>query len=272
MSAFLVLTDFTPEADQALAYAAALAAPLGGNIVLLHVRRESLLDPDVFNGKIRHMSEGEIAAALAERVATVQVPIVVEAPVENVAAGVQEAVARYRPALVVLGKPDTEATPDELVTSTSLTLLRAAQVSLLIVPGAAGMAPVPGRITLAADGQSFRLSEPVIVSVQKLLQRLHPALTVVHVAEPEDSDDCRLALASVLHSGLGTDLPHINTFGIRHREPAAGILQAATQTQADLLVVITRRRSFLGQLFHRSVSAQVVLHSAVPVLLLPATE
>ncbi|WBO85322.1 universal stress protein [Hymenobacter yonginensis] len=272
MSALLVLTDFTPDADHALAYAAALAAPLGASLVLLHIRRESLLDPDAFTGKIRHMSEGEVAAALAERAATVRVPIVVETAVESVADGVEEAVSRHRAVLVILGKPNTDATPDELVASTSLTLLRATQVPLLVVPGQATAAVPPARLTLAADGQPFRLAPSIIASTQKLLQRVHPALTVTHVAEPEDSDDCRMALASVLHSGLGTDLPHIDTHGVRHLQPAGGILQAATETSADLLVVVARRRSFLGQIFNRSVSAQVVLHSTVPVLLLPATE
>ncbi|SHK86860.1 universal stress protein [Hymenobacter psychrotolerans] len=269
---FLVLTDFTPDADRALEYAAALAAPMQASIVLLHIRRESLLDPDTFTGKIRHMSEDEVAAALAERAATVQVPITVESTGEGIAAGVKSAIARHRSALIILGKPETEEIPDELVASTSLQLLRATQVPLLVVPVGTEAPSPPARITLAADGQPFRLSEPVVVSVQKLLQRLHPELTVTYVAEPEDSDDATLARASVLHSGLGTDLPHINTCGIRHRTPSRGILQAATETQADLVVVVARRRSFLGLLFNRSVSTQVILHSELPVLLLPASE
>ena len=269
---FLVLTDFTPDADRALDYADALAIPMGASIVLLHIRRESLLDPDAFTGKIQHMSEGEVAAALAQRAATVQVPIVVESTVEGVAEGVKEAVARHHSALVILGKPDTEDTPDELVASTSLKLLRATQVPLLVVPVGTTATMPPARITLAADGQAFRLAEPVIVSVQKLLQRLQPELTVTHVAEPEDDDDSSIALATVLHSGLGTDLPTIKTCGVRHRTPSRGILQAGHETQADLLVLVARRRSFLGLLFNRSVSAQVILHSELPVLLLPATE
>ena len=267
----LVLTDFTPDADQALAYADGLAAALGTSILLLHIRRESLLDPDAFTGTIRHLSEGEVAAALAKRAAAVRVPITVEAAVEGVSGGVKDALARHRASLIVLGKPNTETTPDELVSSTSLTLLRATSVPLLVVPAGAAAEP-PTRITLAADGQPFHLAEPVIVAIQKMLQRLQPTLTVTRVAEPEDNDDCTVALATVLHSGIGTGLPQIHKHHIRHSSPSKGILQAATETQADLLVLIARRRSFLGQLFNRSVSAQVILHSALPILLLPAGE
>jgi len=268
----LVLTDFTPNADHALAYADALAEGLSTSIVLLHIRRESLLDPEAFTGKIQRMSEGEVAAALAKRAASVRVPITVEAAVEGLSVGVNEAVTRHRAVLVILGKPNTEATPDELVSSTSLTLLRATPVPLLVVPAGTGAAVPPAHITLAADGQPFRLAEPVIVAIQKLLQRLHPALTVTHVVEPEDNDDCTVSLATVLHSGLGTNLPQIQTHRMRHSSPSQGILQAAIETKADLLLLIARRRSFFGQLFNRSVSAQVVLHSTLPVLLLPAHE
>ena len=39
-----------------------------------------------------------------------------------------------------------------------------------------------------------------------------------------------------------------------------------------LTALIARPRSFLSRLFHRSVTAQVLLHSAIPVLVLPAME
>ena len=52
--------------------------------------------------------------------------------------------------------------------------------------------------------------------------------------------------------------------------PAAGVLQAIIDTQADMLVHIARPRSFLGRLFHESVTAEVLRHSMVPMLLLPA--
>jgi nucleotide-binding universal stress UspA family protein len=52
--------------------------------------------------------------------------------------------------------------------------------------------------------------------------------------------------------------------------PAPGVLQAVADTQADLLVLIARPRSFWSGLFHRSVTAAVLRRSTVPVLLLPA--
>ncbi|HEX8425237.1 universal stress protein [Hymenobacter sp.] len=269
---FLVLTDFTDASDQALAYADALAAPLGASLVLLHIRREPLLDPEAFNGHIQYMSEGEIAAALARRSASVASSVVVETVVESVSEAIHHAVAKYKPLLLVLGKPDTATSPDELVVSTSRTLLRATLVPLLMVPVGTTVAVPPARITLAADGHPFHLHPETLEATRQFLSALSPTFTVTYVAKPEDSDNCTAALTTVADSGLGALLPTVRSHGTRHRHEWEGILQAATETQADLLLLIARRRSFLGQLFHQSVSTEVVLHTSVPVLLLSAKD
>ena len=271
-TSILVLTDFTDAADQALAYADALAAPLGASLVLLHVRREPLLDVEAFNGHIQYMSEGEIAAALASRSAALASSVVVETVVESVSVAVQQATAKYKPLLVVLGKPDTTTSSDELIATTPRTILRATLVPLLLVPVGASVAVPPTRVTLAADGHAFHLHTEVLDAARKLLSALAPALTVTYVAKPEDSDNCAPSLAAVQESGLGTAVATTHTHGVRNRHEAAGILQAATETRADLLVVVARRRSFWGQLFHRSISTQVVLQTSVPILLLSAKD
>ena len=53
-------------------------------------------------------------------------------------------------------------------------------------------------------------------------------------------------------------------------DPAEGILTAARAADYDAVVLLARRRSVLGRLFHRSVTARVLLHSKLPVLVLPA--
>ncbi|QJX47936.1 universal stress protein [Hymenobacter taeanensis] len=268
---FLVLTDFTAPADDALRYAAALAQPLGAALVLLHIRRESLLDPDAFMGKIRHLTEGEVAAALAERTRELAVPVTVEMTADSIASAVADAVKRHRPSLLILGKPDTQTTPDELVSSTTLTLLRATRTPLLVIPAGSPMAVPPQRVSIAADGHSFSL-KPQTEAIRDLLGQLQPTLTVVHVVEPEDRDDCTAARQAVLQSGLTTEVPQVATHGVRHLRIYQGILQGAAETHADLLLVVARRRSFLGQLFNRSITSQVILHGRLPLLVLPALE
>jgi nucleotide-binding universal stress UspA family protein len=67
-------------------------------------------------------------------------------------------------------------------------------------------------------------------------------------------------------------LSTVNLRGYLHLSPAAGLLEALVDTQADLLLVVARSRTYLGELFHRSVTAQVLGNCTVPVLVLPTAE
>ncbi|QNP51618.1 universal stress protein [Hymenobacter qilianensis] len=73
-----------------------------------------------------------------------------------------------------------------------------------------------------------------------------------------------------MRTGLKLEATPIEIRTISSRNPAQGILEEANAKEFDMIVVISRRRNFLGQLFHRSVTAQVLMHSELPVLVLPA--
>jgi nucleotide-binding universal stress UspA family protein len=104
-----------------------------------------------------------------------------------------------------------------------------------------------------------------------LLASLGVELMVLHVAPNADATDNAAVLDSVLRTGLATDLPAIvRTRTVSGARPAEGILEAAQPTDFDMTVVVAQSRSFLGNLFHRSVTAQVLMHSKLPVLVLPA--
>jgi nucleotide-binding universal stress UspA family protein len=88
----------------------------------------------------------------------------------------------------------------------------------------------------------------------------------------EDDAGCAQALQAVEASGVAAGLPTVNLRGYLHLSPAAGLLEAIVDAQADLLIVVARSRTYLGELFHRSVTAQVLGNSPVPILILPVQE
>ncbi|RFP64988.1 universal stress protein [Hymenobacter lapidiphilus] len=266
----LIITDFFRAADQALAYATSLAGPLQARLVLLHVRRDSLLDPEMFTGELSDLSKEATALALSQVADNLAIPVVAEIGHGRVADAVADAVSRHHPLLVVLGRPDYSGTPDQLVQTTALDMLRTAPYPMLIVPHTVAGSKLPRRVLLAVDGEDFTLGAHV-GAIRQLLQLLGAELTVLHVAPdaathiPEEQ-----VLDSVRRTGLGTDLPV--PMGLRRivaDRPADGILQAALARDTDLVVVLARPRSFWGKLFHDSVTAEVLLHSTVPVLVLP---
>jgi nucleotide-binding universal stress UspA family protein len=269
----LILTDFFQAANRALDYATNLAVPLGARLVLLHVRRDSIIDPELFTGKLSNLDNEAISMALNSIASELPVPVVAEVGHGRVAYAVADAVSRHHPTLVVLGRPDTEDTPDELVSSTALDILRTAPYPMLVVPHNVPTTKPPRRVLLAVDGEPFSLGRHA-GAMRRLLDALHSELTVLHVTENDNPDEnAAAALAMVQGTGLTADLAQpIRTLNIYTAGASDGILQVARPEDFDLVVLIARPRSFLGELFHHSVTAQVLLHSAVPVLVLPAEE
>ena len=267
----LILTDFFQAANRALDYATNLARPLGARLVLLHVRRDSVLDPELFTGKLSNLDDEAIQMALNSITSELPVPVVVEIGHGRVAYAVADAVSRHHPALVVLGRPATEGTPDELVSTTALDILRTAPYPMLVVPHDVPSTHPPRRMLLAVDGEAFTLGQ-YAGATRHLLDALHAELTVLHVEEHAGPTATTAeALASVEATGLTMGLPQpIRTRSVVAPHPAEAILRAARPEDVDLVVLVARPRSFLGELFHHSVTAQVLLHSAVPVLVLPA--
>ncbi len=266
----LILTDFFRAANEALDYATNLAGPLGARLVLLHVRRDSLLDPEMFTEELSDLSKEATALALNRVADNLAVPVVAEIGHGRVAFAMADAVSRHHPLLVLLGRPDYSAIPDELVQTTALDILRTAPYPMLIVPHTLTDKALPRRVLLAVDGEDFTLG-PHAGAMRHLLTALNAELTVLHVAPDAAlnvSED--EVMDSVRRTGLNVDLPaplrYQRTVAAR---PADGILHGAQALNADLIVVLARPRSFWGQLFHHSVTAEVLLHSPVPVLVLP---
>ena len=267
----LVLTDFFQPADYALAYADALAGAIGAQLVLLHVRRDSLLDPEHLTSQVDTLNQEAIALALESLTRELATPVVAEVAHGQVAEAVADALRRHQPALAVFGHRNTNAMPDALVSTAALNMLRTAPQPMLVVP--VHTSPIiPHRVLLALDAGAFSLGEHAGL-VRHLFDALPAELTVLHVGPDEASAAAGTAAAAeaLERTGLALDLTTgLRTQSLVHGTPAGGILQVAASGEFDLVVLVARPRSFLGKLFHRSITAHVLLHTPLPVLVLPA--
>lgn len=272
LSSLVVLTDFSAVTNRALAYSAALALPLRAQLVLLHVLHDGLLAPSAYNSRHTRQGERKTLDALQILAAAQPVPAEVDVSEDFLPDAVQEAVRRHHPLLVVLGRPGTAYEPSEIVTSTAMDLLHHAACPLLVVPtvGLDACAP-PHRVLLAVDGESFRLYQQ-----QQVLSQLLAAggtLDVVHVRPDNTAQPGAAAVLQTIRANkLAEHLEESCLHEVCLPSVVGGVLQEADRQKADLLVVVARRHSLLGGLFHRSVTAQLVQECPIPVLVLPAED
>ncbi len=268
----VVLTDFFAVSNRALSYAAGLAVPLQASLLLLHARHDELLAPAKFAS--RHTAEGEVRTLYALEKLAAEQPVATAVDISGspLAEAVREVVQERPPLLVVLGRAGAEPAPTDLVTETALDLLRHTPYPLLVVPPAGWDAFPPRRLLLAVDGEPFRLAEYRDV-LRQLLRATHGTLNLVQVTDTgEPAPDPIAVLDTVRTNDLANEVADSSLRQVFQNTVVGGILQEAAGQQADMLVVVARRHSLVGGLFHRSVTAQLLRESAIPVLVLPATE
>lgn len=272
-ASLIVLTDFFAVSNRALSYAAGLAGPLRAYLVLLHVRHDGLLAPAEYHAGAARAGEPRTRRALETLAAAQPVPAEVDISEEFLPDAVQEVVRRHQPLLLVLGRPGLANAPAENIVSAALDLLRQVPAPLLVVPTVGwGTAP-PRRLLLAVDGAPFQLGPHQRV-LRRLLRATAATLDVVHITsenqERADTVDLlnNLRENDLVHGQLAPDRLH----ELSQQHVTDGILQEAARQEADLLVVVARRHCLLGSLFHRSVTAQLLQESPMPVLVLPAED
>ncbi len=269
---FIVFAGFYPPARRAIQYADSLAQAVDGHLVLLHVNRASLFDPYASVAQRYHQEElarkTDIAAILTQQAQSLQTAATVEVATDLLPATARNLAQRHQPALFVLGQAGDGRPAAGLLTA-CVELLQAGSYPLLVVAPTAPAGHPPRRILIAADSESFALTAEA--------QALRPLLTlpgveviVAHISSGvEDDEGCALALRAVQASGLVEGLPTPELRGYQHESHAQGVLAAVLDTQADLVVVLARQRSYFGELFHRSVTAKLLQTCPVPVLVLP---
>ncbi|MCB2377905.1 universal stress protein [Hymenobacter sp. BT635] len=257
----LVFSDLLATASHVAQVAAAVSAPLRARLVLLRL----CLTP-----------EPEVLSVPGVRLPTTQadaVPDLPDAPETELvvsekplAEAVAEAVRRYQPLLLVMSLSAKPTLLDELLRDQALPVLRATGLPLLLIPPTATPA-IPRRVAVAVDSRAFLL-DAGSRALTPLFYLWPATYTVVHVvAEGEQQAfPGQRALASIRGSKLLADQP-LELYEEQHGPAADGVLRALDAIPADLLVLPVRAHSFWSQLFHHSVTTQVLRGSRVPVLL-----
>ena len=274
-SSVLVLANLPEAAEHTARVAAALAAPLHLPLVLLHLDvYPVMLEPELVAASAEQTARNEVETMAGLRALAHRLPgaTKVAESAGILCNAVEEAVARYQPLLLVMGLSSEHDMLDHWLHNQVLPVLQATHQPLLLVPekySTAASGP-PCRVLLALDAEPFRLSTAAQALVP-LLAAWHAAFTVAHImtGQEPDANPVRMAMADVRASGLLPAEAPLWLYQEPHESPAAGVLQVIADTHADVVVLIARPRNFLGRLFHRSVTAAVLRHSPVPVLLVP---
>ncbi|MDO7850982.1 universal stress protein [Hymenobacter convexus] len=275
----LVLVNSSAAAERAARYAAELGAPLHARLVLLNLPSLDLvpvlLAPELASAEAQ-LATHERPERLADLLALTRrlpVPADLEEAPGPVCDALAAAVRQHQPLLLVMGLSPDHDLLDHLLHNRALPVLRTTHLPLLLVPEAAPAPGVPRRLLFALDGDAF-MPNAATRHLAPLLSASPSTYIVTHAVEDDEVPEFagKLVLAEMRASMLLPESAPLQLYQVAHNSASAGILRACEDTYADLVVLMARPRSFLKQLFHRSVTAKVLRHCQMPVLLLPTED
>ena len=287
----VVGVDGSGTSGEALRWAVGLGEVLGAEVVAVHAvgLLEDLHDRDTLAGdwraKLRDLVENTWCAQVSRASCAHRVELRDGAPVDVVL----HAVADEQADLVVVGSRGVGANPALALGSTSLRVLQAATVPVLVVPDVReGVPPAHGlelhRILVGVDR-----SEPSLAALElaaDLARMLGGSLSVLEVIDyvppfplgpstaattegEEHAPERALAVLeasarAIRERGVGVQVI------VRSGDPAPTLLDLADQLDVDLVVVGTRGRGEPAALLLGSVARTVADHVRRPTLVVPA--
>jgi nucleotide-binding universal stress UspA family protein len=268
----VVLTDFSLAAERARAYAAALAEPLKAELHLVHVFLPTPIVTEygaVLPDPTPRTAETE--NCLKYVAAAMPVPATAEVLEAEWPAAVEQALARYRPMLVVAGLTATSGRLDEWLSNRSLPLAQQTGYPLLLVPEHLPDTELqpPRRLVLALEDRPFELARRAR-AVAPMLDALACDIVPVTVLAPEQRAAGWNGLHAAQHCGLAACMPRCELHPIIGELPAAGVLQAIDDLGADVVALLDQGHGWAHKLFSGSVIDYVLRRTQVPVLLLSA--
>jgi nucleotide-binding universal stress UspA family protein len=281
MKTYIVPIDFSETSMHAAEFAALLSNQTEvAHIFLLHSYHVSVYESVLPTPDMIIPSEEEIQEHTLEKMRQLEnirakihkqarhgVIIHVRISRSTLVRAIIETINKENADLVILGSNGTNSDNISHIGSNVVHISQLSPVPVVVVPPACHYQPIK-RVVMACDFNKVKDTVP-LEPLKKLLSRHDVELLVVNIdkqAKHKNADPGQLAEETALHSMLKEYHPgyYFNNEG----DIINGILNFANSHHAQLVIALPHKYSFFQSLLHNSVSHELTIHSAVPVLLL----
>ncbi len=273
MEKIILATDFSKTALNAAKYAAALSSELNAQLILVHVIEVPLTPLQVPLTAIEFAEIEKVVAGqlddLIEHLlfyTKTQIDIRTEIKYGFAETALEGLRKENTPLAVVVGIRSHSPSSNFIMGSTALRIVPYIQCPVLIVPDKAVFGGIKS-IAIASDSQQIN-ENSTIQSIKKWLTAFGVSPDIVHVNTQEDSSLKNLTGNIFIQNRFAEYSPRFHS--IHNKNVEEGIFDFLKQKKPDLLIVVPGKYSFFKKIFHASHSSQLILHSHLPVLAVPA--
>jgi nucleotide-binding universal stress UspA family protein len=266
----LVPTDFSPCADHALNYAALLGRRTGNDLRLIHVYSPV----DLANTAMISYIEQEVEQAqkdIKEKLHKICMAtaeknniscshnVRIGALTENILLEAEEADCK----LIVMGTEGARGLTKLLFGSRTSSVIENADFPVLAVPPQSTL-NLPKKIIFATN--FFDSDLDTLKQLLELVKGWKPEIYLLHVSHDNlrsERDYIENFSKAVVKE---TDYKHLYYYVLPHENNERGIELFIKSVGGEMLVLSTRKRSFLERVFNASLTKQIAYHLTVPLL------
>jgi nucleotide-binding universal stress UspA family protein len=270
MKTILVPTDFSPVAENAMRFAADMAQHIKAAVLLLHVYQLPVVVSEV---AMVMTGEGELRAESDERLNELKeklekltmgrVPVFIQSRYGSVTNELEDACANINPFVVVMGTMGMGKMERMMFGSTTLTAIRRLHAPVMVIPPGVVFSPVQ-KIGLACDFKNVQTCTPK-KEIKAVVNEFGAELHVVNVDRGfKHYAPAAREQSTLLHNMLEELHPHYHFICRENIEESLD--EFALRNQIGFLIVVPKKHSFTGGLFHKSCSNELVTHAHVPVM------
>jgi nucleotide-binding universal stress UspA family protein len=169
--------------------------------------------------------------------------------------------------IVILGSNGSDSKNSSHIGSNVINISKLSPVPVIVVPPLCHYELIK-RVVMACDFNKVKDSVP-LEPLKRLLQRHDVELQVVNInkeAKNKNADPEQLAEETALYGMLKEYHPQY--YYSKENDILNGILSFAKGHHAQMVIALPHKYSFFQSLLHSSISQQLTVHCAVPVLLL----
>lgn len=266
----LVPTDFSPCADHALSFAALLARRTNQGLALVHVytpvdlantalidyvEREMEASKNEINSKLKVISQkvvqdNNIACSHTLRVGALTENILDEAREANCS-------------MIVMGTEGASGLTKILFGSRTNQVIERSDYPVLAVPVQSPLV-LPKKIVFATN--FFDSDLDTLKQLLELVRPWHPEIYLLHVSHDNMRSERDYIESFSLKVMSETNYKHVYYYVLPHDSDERGIELFIKSVNAEMLVLSTRKRTFIERLFSASLTKRIAYHLQVPLL------
>ena len=271
MQNILVPTDFSDGAFKAIEYAVSFAKDFGGKLIICHAFELPaqgiglMIDISAELEKNAKIELNKLEKRISESLNIEGLSIDYIALLGDLNEVLKTLTEQYESDLVIMGTKGESDLASKLFGTNTVSAIKRCKVSLLVIPSKASYKPI-NNIAFAID-YLRPASDNKLKVLRSIALHNNAKLSLINVHTDGEIGEFMASTKEMQQwyekqlEGVKIDFVFIENYMIED-----GVFDFIRHNKVDMLAMITRKHGFFAKIFKKSISAELALHTHVPLL------